>query len=180
MNSNDYRDVIVKILGNSTIDCIYIIGYHNDLILLTRQIREYNRTIPLYASSNFETDELLKSLGTLANNVIYGTSSIENKDSNYLEFENLYTKKYGKKPTVFTINSYDIVKILWSSIVINNYNISDVQKIADTIKKKEFQGISGKIKFMPNGEVLKPIAIKTIIDGKVNEISVYNPLNELH
>ncbi len=167
-NMKNYRNHIAKIL-NYNVDAIYIIGYHNDLITFTKQIREMDYSMPILSSSNFETEDLFNALGNLINDVIYCTCEIPQNTSSYIAFEKSYLAKFNKQPDVFAKNSYDIMMLLWRSLSDKNNSMLD---IVDNIKAVPYIGVTGEMRFLENGDVVRPVAIKQIKDGRIQIIDI--------
>lgn len=161
--TTDIRSQLTKI-KNTSIEALVIVSYPSDTIILLKQAKELGITVPLYFQTEaVEDPNVLREAGSSAEGVIYILPApAEGEIPN--EFVKKYQKRYGIKPELFAAEAYDIIWLIAKAI-------RDTKKVdSNSIKKyfytiKNYQGASGIITFDNNGDVLKPMAIKTIKNG---------------
>ncbi len=83
------------------------------------------------------------------------------------EFKKSYRAKYDTKPELFAAEAYDIINLIANAISLQDIDFVSTENIRDYLyNMKNYQGASGIITFDHNGDVLKPMAIKKIINGQ--------------
>ena len=81
-----------------------------------------------------------------------------------------YQKRYGEKSEVWAATFYDAVKIFAFAA---RKGGTDSGKLREAlINIKDYPGISGNTTFLPNGDVIKPVNLKTIKNGKPEPIEI--------
>ena len=162
--STDMRAQLTKIKSISP-EVVIAVSYPSDTYILMKQAKELELNIPLYFQTEaVEDSNVLREAGNAAEGVIYilpAPAEGEKTD----EFIQEYEKVYGIKPELFAAEGYDIIWLIANAI--KDTGKTDPKSIKDYLYKvKNYQGASGIITFDENGDVLKPMAIKTIKDGK--------------
>lgn len=160
----DLRTQLIKIKKASP-EIIVIVSYPTDTYVLIKQAKELKINIPLYFQTEaVEDPNVLREAGDAADGVIYILPApAEGKKPN--EFIQKYEKVYGIKPELFAAEAYDIIWLIAQAI--KETGKSDPTTIKNYLYTVEnYQGASGVITFDQNGDVLKPMAIKTIKNGK--------------
>jgi N-acetylmuramoyl-L-alanine amidase len=103
-------------------------------------------------------------------------------------FEKKYQEKWGVKPDSFSLNSYDAAVILIKAIekVYNESSPADREKLnlnRDRIREvvaqtSGYNGVSGVITFLPNGDAMKNVGIFMAKDKKYTQLGVYQIEND--
>ena len=145
---------------------LMVVSYPRDAVIVLHDISEIKFKKPLFFQTEVLDDPtVLKNAGETANGVIYITyAKANNKVSE--DFRRAYKKKYNAEPELFSSEAYDAI-----------FLISDALKFDQSIKDylynvKDYQGASGTLAFDKNGDVIKPLAIKKIIDLKSTIITI--------
>ena len=86
--------------------------------------------------------------------VIYDTR-INNK--NISKFTSLYTRKYNKRPSMYSLYGYELFNILNKLITKNLESDNPRKHIVDELLLRNFKAISGDIKFNQYGEAVKSL-----------------------
>jgi len=162
--STDMRAQLTKIKRISP-EVVVVVSYPSDTYILMKQAKELGLNIPLYFQTEaVEDPNVLREAGNAAEGVIYilpAPAEGEKTD----EFIQRYERVYGIKPELFAAEGYDIIWLIANAI--KETGKTDPGSIKDYLYKvKNYQGASGIITFDKNGDVLKPMAIKTIKNGK--------------
>jgi branched-chain amino acid transport system substrate-binding protein len=165
-DDTDFRTQLIKI-KNTHPQRIYLPGYYKEMALILKQAKELKIEIPFRSVVTFEEPELLKLAPKEAEGVIYSSPlyNPESQDEIIVKFVTNFKNRYGRDPGIFAAHGYDAMMIV-ASVLKNIRNIT-----GDTIKEglykvKNFPGVSGLTSFDENGDVIKPVAIKQVKNGK--------------
>ena len=165
-DDTDFRTQLIKI-KNSYPERIYIPGYYKEMALILKQAKELGIRIPFRSVVTFEEPQLLKLAKREAEGVIYSSPfyNPESQEKNIRNFVSEFKKRYGRNPGIFAAHGYDAMMIIAS--VIKKKGIYDAVVIKEGLYKiKNFPGVSGLTSFDENGDVIKPVAIKQVKNGK--------------
>jgi len=160
----DFRTQLLKIKFKNP-RVLLLTGYA-EMGRILKQARELGIEIQVVSTSNFEMPEILEIAGNAAENIYYTYQGfdIESEEEVVKKFTNSYRAKYNKDPDIFAALTYDAMKILAKAIERGGTDVENVKKELYGIKN--FIGVTGKTSFDKNGDVIKPIGIKKVEDGK--------------
>ena len=160
----DFRTQLLKIKFKNP-HVLLLIGYA-EMGQILKQARELGIKIQVVSTSNFEMPEILEIAGNAAENIYYTYQGfdIESEEEVVKKFANSYRAKYNKEPDIFAALTYDAMKILAKAIERGGTDVENVKKELYGIKN--FIGVTGKTSFDKNGDVIKPIGIKKVENGK--------------
>ena len=164
-DATDFRTQLTKIKATSP-DSIYYPGHPKEIALILNQAKEMKISLPFESAVAFEDPIVLELSKGNAEGVIYSTPFFDlNSDSPAIKkFTETFRKKYNRDPGVFAAHGYDALNIIALAIQKGGY---DSDKIKEQLYKiKDFDGVSGKTSFDHNGDVIKPVSIKTVKNGK--------------
>ena len=164
-NESNFRSIINK-FKNKNVKIVYLSGESKENGGILKQSKELNFNSTWYANLTVETPECAKIAGNARNGVIFSTPAfdVNSDDSVMVNFVKEYMKKYQEEPEVTAGHAYDAVMIL--AKVIKEVGI-DVEKVrAALVKVKNFPGVTGITTFESNGDVIKDVYIKQIIDNQ--------------
>lgn len=164
----DFRSQLTKI-KNSNADVVFIGAFPQEGALVLKQARELGIKLPFISSdSDLGTKDVVDIAGEAAEGLIFpfATTPI-NKE--YTEFVNVYKNKFGKEPPAYALESYDAAALLVKATAESD---GTPESIKDELQKigQNYYGVSGIITFDKNGDVQKPMIIKTIKDGQFVEV----------
>ncbi len=165
--ATDLRAQLTKIKG---LDCqaVVVVSYPKDTVLVMKQSREIGLGLPLYFQTEaVEDPSVLRDAGKAAEGAVYILPAQASGDA-VKRFKEAYKKAYGKDPELFAAEAYDAVQLIaaaFRSLPAKEKVTGDaVRRYLEGVKK--YQGASGVITFDKNGDVVKPMAIKKIQNGK--------------
>ena len=164
-NTTDFRTSLQKI-KNSDPQALLIVAY-GEYPMIIRQMKEAGMELPILTTPVFESKELLKKLGESAEGVIYsyyGTFNLESQKEEVKQFLDNFRKKYNKDPSYYAALGHDAVYLLRIAIEKGGYHSDGIKNALYTIKN--YPGVTGITSFDENGDVIKPIILKTIKNGK--------------
>jgi branched-chain amino acid transport system substrate-binding protein len=164
-DAKDFRTQLVKI-KESNPEAILIVSY-KEAILILKQMRELGVKKQVLSTALFEDPEILEKVGDIAEGTIYtyyGTFDPKSQDTRIREFIKKFREKYGIDPEYYAPIAYDAVKILALAIEKGGFKPEGIKDALYQIK--DFPGLSGTTSFDDNGDVLKPVILKTVQQGK--------------
>jgi len=164
-DATDLRTHLTKINGEKP-EVIYLVGYYKEMSQILNQSAQLNIHFPIYSSVCFEDNELLKIAGKNAEGVIYTTPYFDINDSSsaFIRFKKSYFAKYTEDPDVYAAHGYDAMRIIADAI---NKEGNDADKVKNYLYGlKDYRGVSGNTTFDQNGDVIKPVMLKIVKDGK--------------
>jgi len=162
--ATDFRTQIGKLMLSRP-DAIYIVGY-GEMGRLLIQTKELGCEIPFFSCIMFEDPDIIEISGEISEGIIYTFPSFDtdSKKNVVEDFVNSYKSKYNERPDGFAANTYDALKILSLAIKKGGDKGYKIKEALYTIK--DYPGVTGKTSFDINGDVVKPIGIKTVENGK--------------
>ena len=169
--STDFKTQLTRIKSCSP-DAVYLVGYQ-EMAQIFKQARELGLNKQLLATTMLNDQSLVDKMGPkVADGTIfaaweYSPDSSNPRISSFVQRFKSFSG--GMDPDVFAANTYDAVFILNNAIKqafekTGNYNPTSIK---DALYNQSFDGVTGKTSFDQNGDVLKPIVIMTIKDGKI-------------
>ncbi|MBC8459443.1 MAG: penicillin-binding protein activator [Deltaproteobacteria bacterium] len=167
-NATDVRGQLTKI-KNANPDGIYLVGYPDELPKVIKQAHESGIKTQFIATVAFEDPSIVKNAGEAAEGVIYPFPKAPDESNPALQnFKTLHKEKYGEAAGVVSDAAYDAASLVIHCIDKGGYNGPKIQEVMATIK--DWQGASGEITFDENGDVHKPMIMKTVKDGVFVEL----------
>jgi len=164
-DATDFRTQLLKI-EKSNSQTILIVGY-KEMIQILKQIKELGIKRQLLSTPMFEDPEIIEKVRDLANGVIYtyyGTYFPESQLEIVRKFVTQFKSEYGIEPSYYAALAYDATKILIQAITKGGY---DAIKIKNALYQiKDFPGVTGSTSFDQNGDVIKPVILKTVRSQK--------------
>lgn len=162
--SSDFRTQLTKIRSNSP-DAIYLLSYPQQTPNIINQMKALNIKSQVLGVAAMEDPSLIEIAKKNAEGIKY-TIALPPSDNETIRnnFLSNYENMFGEKPGLISDTGYDAVNILAKAIEKSEILSSEtVQK--SLLEIKEYNGASGQMTFDENGDVIKPIGIKTIKDG---------------
>ncbi len=168
--NNDFRTDISKV-KNSEVEAFYIsptLGKDGGLI--TKQIRELGFKQLITMNPVPESTEFLDASGIYSEGVVYTSPAFDVDDPNIQDYRMSYKAMYGKESDFISANAYDAMKIIADAIKTCKGDNAECIKYY-LYNVKDYPGIGGLTSFDANGDVTKPVIVKTIKDGQFVKIS---------
>ncbi len=168
----DFKTVLSKISKLSP-DVFYIAGYYNDVARVVKQAKELNIKAQILSVTAIEDEEFIKIAGNAANGIIYPLATgfqIDSKQPQIQSFVKNFRNKYNYNPGWVESHCYDAFMLICEGLKKSNKNFSgiSIKKYLDNLEY--YNGVTGKIIFDMNGDVIKPVVFKTIENGNYIEL----------
>jgi branched-chain amino acid transport system substrate-binding protein len=162
-DARDVRAQLTKVKQQRP-DALVVVSYPDDTPIVMRQAQELAIGVPMF----FQTEALddaavIQKADSAAEGAVYILPA-KAEGSVADEFAKSYKEKYGRDPETFAAESYDVIKLV-ASILQNSPDLSAEALKTGLYATKNYAGASGNITFDQNGDVIKPMAIKKIVNG---------------
>jgi branched-chain amino acid transport system substrate-binding protein len=167
---SDFRNLALKI-KKFDVEAIYIVGYENNLGVLPKQLREMNINARFLSIGTISQPNVFSQAGKFLDGTYFTTvefTSAAPKTEVAKKFVNFYKIKYGKEPNYFSAFSYDTIMLIVTAIKRSGYNAQKIQK--ELLNIKDFDGVCGKITIKSNGDAEFPMVVKTIKNGRIEDV----------
>lgn len=159
-DETDFRSNLTKLLEKAP-DAIYLVGYSKECITIIQQAKELGYR-GIWLGTTVMLDPTVQNIIERTNYQLYYPVPFapDPSDSNIKTFREQFLEKYEKDPPALADVGYDAVVLLKKAL--DNINNSTGKTLKNELYKIEYSGASGLIKFDENGDVHKPIEIKSI------------------
>lgn len=164
--NTDYRSELVKLRVKAP-KAVYLAGLDNEIGLILRQAKELGFKTQFLSSPGAISQKVIQLAGNAAEGLICGSASfdIESSDPHIRIFIDAFKHKYGEEPDFIAANSYDAIYMLAG--LFEKSGPSNGEQIKQGLYGvKEFPGVGGTTTFDSNGEVIKPIGLVQVRQGK--------------
>lgn len=160
----DFSSLLTTVKMNKP-DALYIVGYYNEAAAIANQVKEVGLDIPLLGVDGLDTPKYVELTKNNAEGTVL-TTSFYLKDARPVvtEFVSEWTAAHKEDPGMVASQSYDAALVIIESIKKAG---TDREKLADAISEtKGLEGTSGSISFAIDHEVVKPVILVQVKDGK--------------
>jgi branched-chain amino acid transport system substrate-binding protein len=158
----------IEALKGEPPDGIYIAAYVQDVADLIRRIREASLPSVVLTTSSVSDDELVRSAGAAAENLVFPRSSTFDPASDAPEvraFVAAYAERYGESPDSFAAYGYDALKLLRLAMEkVGSTHPRDVGRGLSAIS--DYQGPTGRLAFEEHGDVIQYPRLYVIRSGR--------------
>jgi len=160
----DFRPYLTSIKEGNP-DVIFAAGYYNEAASIVRQAKELGVKSQILGEEGFDSPKFLEIAGDAAEGVIIATN-LDRDDPRPLvqNFLKNYRAAYGHDADMVGASSYDAFMILVDAIKKAGTGARAIQKAL--LETKDYNGLTGKISRFAQGEVVKPVQIQVVKDGK--------------
>jgi branched-chain amino acid transport system substrate-binding protein len=165
-DQTDYRPYLARIASESP-DGIYVAGYFKDTAAIMRQARELGIKSQFLGSTTDEDPQLIQIAGESAEGLVYPYSTgydAKSLDPAVLGFNAAFRKSYHRDPGLVAALGYDCANLLVAAVQAGDPSGDSIR--AHLASTKNFEGATGAITFDARGDVIKPILLKTVRNGK--------------
>lgn len=157
-NSTDMRTQILKIIKANP-ETVFIVGYLNENAIALRQLKELGFKGKIISNIGIENKDIFDLAPIASDNVFYASTVYDpSMDSLTKKFDKKYVNRFNSNSDLFSANAYDALYLIKQAIEKVGYDPEEIKNYL--YKVKNYKGVSGKMSFDQNGDVIKPIAIK--------------------
>jgi branched-chain amino acid transport system substrate-binding protein len=167
-NDVDFNAQITKVKATRP-DVIYLPDYYNTVILLAKQLRSQDVTVPIFGGDGWSGvadnggDEVLNSFYS----TLFAADATDPKSKAFVA---AYRAKFGKVPSTFGALGYDSAVMLKDAIV--RAGSTDTTAVKDAIAKTNGDYVTGRMTFDAHRDPVKAAVFLEIVrDGaKLKEV----------
>ena len=160
----DFRPYLTTIKEGNP-DVIFAAGYYNEAASIVRQAKELGIKSQILGEEGFDSPKFLEIAGDAAEGVIIATNLDRDDPRPVVQnFLKNYRAAYGHDADMVGASSYDAFMILVDAIRKAGTDPKAIQKAL--LETKDYNGLTGKISRFVQGEVVKPVQIQVVKDGK--------------
>jgi branched-chain amino acid transport system substrate-binding protein len=163
-SSTDFRTQLVKIKDSSP-DAIFMIGYREVAGILI-QAKELGVNVKFLGTGLLEFPKLIELAKGAAEGVYFTQLQYtpDSSDPMTKTFVEEFKNHYNTEANIIAAYGYDAMKVLAFAMERSDLNPESIKN--ELYKVKEFKGVTGKITFDKNGDVIQPMGVKTVQNGK--------------
>jgi len=166
-DQTDFRSNLTRAKADAP-DVLYIIGYYKDVALALKQARELGLSMVFMGPTAVENPNLLSIAGDAAEGLIYPTVvdfDPANPTKRQSEFIEKFRAANGTDPDWASSHAYDAALVILEAMKSGARTGEQIRATIDS--RREFEGVTGTIRFDEHGDVIdKRIIIKTVRNGK--------------
>ncbi len=166
--TTDFRTQLTKIGSvRPKPEAVFVVSY-KEAAYIFLQAKQLNLDFHFIGTGLLEDPDIIKIAGKASEGVFftqlpYDPSSTEEVVQNYL---GNFKEKFNKEPDIISAYGYDGIKVLASAMGKSDLSTENIKMHLYEIKN--FNGVTGLITIDKNGDVIQPMGIKIIKDGKFN------------
>ena len=163
----DFSSQLTNII-NSGAQVLFTPQYYNEVALIVQQAHELGFKAPIVGSDSWGSAETVKLCGEDCYGLFFSTHyAAAGATGATKEFIERYEKKYGYTPDDVGALTWDALRIVQTAIENTGKLTGNLEKdrmaVKDALAKiKEFDGITGKMTFTPDGDPIKCAVIVRI------------------
>ena len=166
----DFRPFLTRIKEGNP-DLIFAAGYYNEAASIVRQAKELGIKSQIMGEEGFDSPKFLEIAGPTAEGVTMATNLDRDDPRPVVQnFLKNYRQAYGEDADMVGASSYDAFMILVNAIKEAGIDPKAVQKAL--FATKDYNGLTGKISRFVQGEVVKPVQIQVVKEGKFHRLGV--------
>ena len=158
--TTDFKTILEKVKELKP-NATFIVG-GKELGYILKQSKELNIQTQFLSTGMIENNEIMDIAGNSAINTYYSYPSfrIGSQNQTIQNFVTRFKTKTNSNPDVLNALGFDCFMLINKAI---NNSQEDLKTYLDNME--EFEGVTGKMKFDSNGDVIKSIGIKMISDS---------------
>lgn len=170
---HDLRTLAAKTIAAKP-DAVVITGYSSALGAVLQSIRELSPNIPILCNQGLESPENLSLPPKVLTNVYYSIAYVDSTTI-HERVRDGFNRRYGKPPGLYEITAYDTATLISRAVASGAVKR---ELLVDALSHSDFKGVNGDYRFSSKGNVIKSVAINSIVDGKVSLAELYKPSAE--
>ena len=167
----DFSAQLTKIKSTDA-DVLFTPQYYNEVPLIVKQAQELGLTQTIVGSDSWGDPKTLELCGGACEGMYFSTHyAAEGAVGATKKFIDEYEAKYGETPGDVAALTWDALGILLQAIQNTGGLTGDLAKDREAVKNelgkiRDFDGITGKMTFTPEGDPIKCAVIVKIVGGK--------------
>lgn len=169
MNCGDFKALLAKVKASKA-EKIILLGYGNEYTTLLKQAKDYNIPSDSFVCNLGGANNTVSEMPSIYTNgltfvgprfsYLLNTDTLTPKMQNFVD---AYRNKYHENPYFHSAYAYDMITIFMD--VYGDGSKSKEQIMSDILSLKDYDGVTGKITFKPNGDSETDLVTATYRDG---------------
>ncbi|MDR0718022.1 MAG: ABC transporter substrate-binding protein [Treponema sp.] len=173
-DEKDFSSLITRLRADRTIEMVLIMD-QGAVPQVVNQIRGSGWDIPLATLGPGTSQQLLDLAGRNAENMLVSTPFFfDEARAEQMNWKREFVSKAGFEPTVHPVLAYDTISLIAEAVKLCGSEKVTRKAIRDNLEKVSVVGVSGPIKFNPEGDVTRQYMICQAQNGKWVIISGFN------
>jgi branched-chain amino acid transport system substrate-binding protein len=167
----DSRATIAKVLATNP-KAIFVTGYGPSFINIFKQLREANKSIPIYTEIGFANPAVLTALGSTAEGIIFDGTEMELSQPStpaVASFKTSYESKFKVAPYQVAGFAYDSISLI-AQAKMKEGGSGKIDK-SGMIALSPFQGVMGTITLDSQGESRIKLQLMKRVGGKTVKLA---------
>jgi branched-chain amino acid transport system substrate-binding protein len=162
-NATDFRTQLTKVISAKP-QVLFLPGYA-EVGTILKQAKELGLSCQFVGSVPTENPDLINVAGLAAEGIIYPSHfDPDSPDPAIQAFQTTYKAKYGHAAEGFAALAYDGLMIIASGLKPCGANSTCLKDYLYSVK--DYKGVTGTTSFDEKGDVVKPIIIKVVREGR--------------
>jgi branched-chain amino acid transport system substrate-binding protein len=158
-DEKDFSSLITRLRSTQGIEMVIIMD-QGAVPLVVNQIRGAGWNIPLATLGPGTSQQLLDLTGKNAEKMLVSTPFFfDEKSAEQMAWKNEFVSKAGFEPTVHPICAYDCVLLMADAVKACGTAPITRQALRDNLAKSQIVGVTGPIKFNPDGDIFREYMI---------------------
>ncbi|MDP6293651.1 MAG: ABC transporter substrate-binding protein [Candidatus Woesearchaeota archaeon] len=164
MTATDVRSEITKVLQKNPDTILNLHSSGPMQGLLIKQAKELGADVLWLSHFGAESQPMLEAYGNIVEGIVYPYPyDVNSEAANVQAFVQKYQSKYGGVPSLGAANAYDSLHLL---VLGFQYSREPEEIKQFLLGVQNYAGAGGSLSFDKNGDVKKPVLIKTVKNGK--------------
>lgn len=169
--ARDLRTHLLKIKESGATG-LFFIGFPEAAIVLGSAYSAVGLSLPIFATSGFEDPQVPEKTGGVLNGTIYAKPLGESAST--AAFKEKYKKAFGVEAGITSDTAYDATTLILKAIAAaaSSNKAVNGEAIRDyLLQVRDYVGASGVLSFDAKGDVIKPIGLFVLRDGRYQVLS---------
>ena len=157
---------IVREMRKAKAEAVYIAAYEGDMKVLLQAMHDLKCKVARLGTSAV-TEQMIQELGEAAEGLVFPRPAFDpNADDPKMQaFAQAFRTKYHRQPDSYAAHGYDAVKVIATAI--DQAGIATAKEIRGQLLVATFEGVTGRLKFNLDGDVVKVPKIYAVLNGEI-------------
>lgn len=170
MKDRQFGSIIAMVKADKP-DAIYASGYYFNCGPLVNQLRAAGVDTPVIGQEGYDGQKFIEIAGSAAEGVLITTTlDRDSKEKETVDFIKAFEKQAGFPADMVSASAHTAVKV--AAAAIKKAGSTDPEKIRQALSETYLKASTGLIKFNKLGEVMKPVQVQIVKDGRWHHYAV--------
>jgi branched-chain amino acid transport system substrate-binding protein len=169
-NGREFKPILTRV-AEAKPDFVSILGFYTDTALIVKQMGELGIKTPVFANTSPAITQYREIAGPASEGsygaLYYFAGSIDTEPGR--NFVKNWQAKFNRMPTQYEGMGYDVTRVMAEAIkradAAGKLNPQGIRDAIFTIK--DFDGATGPITILPNGDVQRPMPFVQLVGGEL-------------